>query len=400
MPRAESFRLGFVTGRAGSVENGALWTDAGLGRLLDALGVRAGSLSVALSLANAKRPSHDHRTALPRAELVPLPDMPSTISALPHGDTCRRALATIDQRCDAVIVQLPFAPPWALLPVRRPRVYHACSDPSQVVRASVYYRGLRRVAATSFADFMNAWARRLVVKPDARLVANGEALRRRLGDDSGRAIVSSALSLGEVDSVRRRRPLDAPFRILFVGFLRPEKGLDVLVRAYRRVLDERPGTELVIVGARDLSEAGAESDLARAIVELGGRANIRQLGQLPFGPGLFQAFADADVLALPSRSEGTPRVLIEARAFRCPVIASDVGGIPTSITDGVDGLLFPSEDSDALARGLLALGSDGNLRERLIANGLERARRSTVDAVADVLFEEARALCDLQGVSS
>ncbi len=399
MPQPERLRLGFVTGRAGSIEQGALWTDAGLGRLLDALRARAATLSVALSIAGSRRPSHDHRTALPRGEVVPLPDMPSTMAALPHGAACRRALAAIEARCDAVIVQLPFAPPWALLPIARPRVYHACSDPSEVVRASVYYRGLKRVAATSFADFMNAWAHELVLRPGARLVANGEALRRRLGEGTGRAIVSSALSRAEVDSVKRTRPPNAPFRILFVGFLRPEKGLDVLLRAYRRVLDERPGAELVIVGARDLSEAGAESDLARAIAELGGRANIRQVGQLPYGPKLFQAFADADALALPSRSEGTPRVLVEARAFRCPVIASNVGGIPTSITHGVDGLLFPSEDSEALARGLLELASDQGLRDRLIPGGLERARRSTVEAVAEVLFDEARALCGHPGAS-
>ncbi|MBL8955149.1 MAG: glycosyltransferase [Myxococcaceae bacterium] len=393
MPARDHFRLGFVTGRMGSLDGGALWADAGLGRLIDALAARADTLSVALSVADQKRASHDHRTEVSRAQLVALPHMPSTIASLPHGGACRTALHTVEERSDAIIVQLPFAPPWALVPSKRPRVYHACSDPSEVVRASPYYRGFKRIAATSFADFIHTWQRQLLKRPDARLIANGDALRGRLADGGGRAIVSSALLEREVDSVKRRRPAGAPFRILFVGYLRPEKGLDVLLRAYRRVLERRPDAELVIVGARDLAEAGAESDLARDVTDLQGKASVTLAGLLPFGPRLFQAFADADVLALPSRSEGTPRVLVEARAFRCPVIGSNVGGIPTSIADGDDGLLFPSGDDAALAAALMRVADDGALRARLVERGLQRARRSTVDAVADVLFAEARALC-------
>ncbi len=68
---------------------------------------------------------------------------------------------------------------------------------------------------------------------------------------------------------------------------------------------------------------------------------VRFLGHRDFGPELFQCYADADVLVVPSRTEGTPRVLVEARGFGCPVIGTSVGGIPTSIANGIDGLLVP-----------------------------------------------------------
>lgn len=386
-------KLGFVTGRTGHLAHGALWTDAGLGRLIDALAARATTLTVALSVCQERRPSQDHCTAVHSRDVAAFPNMPSTIASLRHGAACRRALERVEDRSDVVVIQLPFAPPWALVPLRKPRVYHACADVPQVVGASVYYRGLKRVAARSFAEFMHVWARGLVADPGVRLVANGRALQRRLGDDKGRSIVSSTLTAGEIDSVKRRRAAGAPFRILFVGYLRPEKGLDVLVDAYRKILVDRPDAELVIVGARDLSEGGAEADVHRAVEALKGKGSITFVGQLGFGKDLFQAFADADVVAVPSRSEGTPRVLVEARAFRCPVVASNVGGIPTSVDDGVDGLLVPPGNPSALAGALTRIMTDGALRSRLVEAGLERARRSTVDAFADVIFEEARALC-------
>jgi len=392
--------LGFVSGRMVSVEDGGVWTDAGEGRLIDALRSRVDELHVAMSLAPTKRPSHAHRLAISAAEITFLPHMPSTIASLPHGGSCRKAIARVERLSDVVIVQLPFAPPWALVPPLRPRVYHACADVPAVVAASQYYRGPRRIAALTLAEFMHSWQRNLIRGPTASLVANGEELRARLGDDKGTAVVSSAMLAAEVDSVARSRPRDSAFRILYVGYLRPEKGLDVLVDAYRALLQTRPDAELHIVGSRGLSEAGAETDLRRALEDVSSRGNVVMHGQAHFGPELFQHYADADVLALPSRSEGTPRVLVEARAFRCPVVASNVGGIPTSVTNGVDGLLVPPNDPTALCEALLGIANDQKLRDRLIEGGLRRARASTAEALADVLSSEAIQLLEKSKSSS
>ena len=87
--------------------------------------------------------------------------------------------------------------------------------------------------------------------------------------------------------------------------------------------------------------------------------------------------------------KSSQRVLVEARAFGCTVVGSMVGGIPTSIEDGVDGLLFPPENPDALCAALLRIASDETLRKRLVANGIERARRCTVEAFAGMILEEA-----------
>jgi glycosyltransferase involved in cell wall biosynthesis len=108
---------------------------------------------------------------------------------------------------------------------------------------------------------------------------------------------------------------------------------------------------------------------------------------------LFQAYADADVLALPSLSEGTPRVLVEARAFGCAVVATTVGGIPTSVTHGVDGLLVPPGDPAALCEALVQLAADEQERQRLVDGGLRRARQCTIE----VMVNELAAQLELAG---
>ena len=152
--------------------------------------------------------------------------------------------------------------------------------------------------------------------------------------------------------------------------MRRAKGIDTLIEAFDSVLDRVPGAELVIVGPRDTVDHGMTEFLEQGLQRLSTRGTVRQLGHLDFGPALFQQYADADVLALPSRSEGTPRVLVEARAFGCPVIGTRVGGIPTSITDGVDGLLIPPNDARGAGQFDRARGADAELRRQLVEGGL------------------------------
>ncbi len=231
--------------------------------------------------------------------------------------------------------------------------------------------------------------RSLARRRNARVVTHGRALLEHFGPERGRAVVSSALWRDEVGSVYRRRPAPGegePFRILFVGYLRHEKGIDVLFRAFLHLLRDVPA-ELVLVGEREIRDHGMAALLAEGLKKSEGRGTVTFKGPIPFGPELFQEYADADVLALPSHNEGTPRVLVEARAFGCPVVASRVGGIPTSVEDGVDGLLVPPGDPEALANALRRLAEDRSLRQRLITAGQERARRTTVEALAQAILE-------------
>lgn len=376
-----------VTARSASF-GGDVHTDAGLGRFVDELAKRFPRLLFACSESPERQPLFHHRMAMPREQVLPLPWLPSVAGGFFKALPCRDVIREVERHVDVTLVQLPFAAPAALVAPSRPRVYHVCADVKAIATTSPAYRGVKHVAATTVAAFMSDLQRELAEQPGAHVVTHGRDLLAQLPRARGRAVVSSALYDAEVDSVRRTRPDDAPFRVLFVGYLRPEKGIGTLLAAFERFLHEVPNAELVIVGATHAVERGTTGELAAGVRRLEERGRIQLLGKRDFGPELFECFANADVLVLPSLSEGTPRVLVEARAFRCPVIASDVGGIPTSVDDGLDGVLFPPGDADALHRALVRVATDKQLRARLVDNGLERARACTVEKFVDQVAEE------------
>lgn len=388
-------RVGFVSGRFVHEDADGFYVDAGLGRLIEALGARSAHLTAALARAPRRHPLHDHHLHIGAADLLRLPEMASVARGARKFLPCWQVIREVERRSDVLIVQLPFTAPIALLGARRPRVYNLCADVQAIVGASSAYRGLTGSLARGVAWSVDRLHAHLVHAPVTSVVAHGHELLRRYRPARGQAQVSSTIQEREIMSVARTRPAAAPFRVLFVGYLRPEKGVDTLVAAFERLLRARPDAELHVIGAVSVIERGVTSAAQCALAALAERACVRFVGERAFGPELFQCFADADVLVVPSRSEGTPRVLIEARSFGCPVVATRVGGIPTSVEDGIDGLLVPPGDPDALAAALLRLASDRDLHTRLVAAGLARARRTTVDVFAQTMIDEAARLLDV-----
>jgi len=380
--------VGFVSARSGSISDG-LWTEAGVGRLLDQWAGDCKQLTVALSLAPGKQRWHDHRLDEDKLNFLPLPWLPSIARGFHKAPQCKRVIRQVEKQSDVVIVQLPFAAPFALIGPQVPRVYHVCADVRQIAHTSPWYRGPKRMVALTASNTIDRLYRRLLHAPHTGVVTNGDDLLRAYRLEQGRSVVSSTLLASEVMSVPRSRPANAPFRVLFVGYLRHEKGIDTLFEAFDRLLDHLPDAQLCFVGSQNMEDRGMTEDVAEWVRRLQERGTVEFLGHREFGPELFQCFADADVLAVPSRSEGTPRVLIEARAFGCTVVASRVGGIPTSVSDEVDGLLVPPDDADSLSTALLRIAQDEEFRGRLIEAGIKRARSTTVESFANAIAEEA-----------
>ncbi len=150
------------------------------------------------------------------------------------------------------------------------------------------------------------------------------------------------------------------------GRLSPEKGLAGLVAAAPRVLQAFPDTGLVIFGDGPLRD-----DLQRQIAEQGLAGRVILAG---FRGDLDHWLAALDVFALPSLTEGLPNVVLEAFAAGVPVVATNVGGTPEVVEDGVSGFLVPAGDPEAMARRLVELLADANLRQRMGQRGRERVR--------------------------
>jgi len=150
-----------------------------------------------------------------------------------------------------------------------------------------------------------------------------------------------------------------------VARLEPEKGHPTLLEAWPLVLRACPNAYLLIVGEgsrRDALEAQVrELRIAHRVVFTGRRDDI---------PAVTAAL---DVAVLPSYREAQGLTILEAMALSRPVVASDVGGIPEMITDGVTGLLVPPHDAEALAAAIARL-----LRDHPYADTLARAGHDLV----------------------
>ncbi|MBP2368974.1 glycosyltransferase family 4 protein [Pseudonocardia parietis] len=155
-----------------------------------------------------------------------------------------------------------------------------------------------------------------------------------------------------VDPAPSTPPRERGTRLLAVGALTPTKGHDLLVEALARCTELDWTLRLVGPHERDREHAGA----VRAAIArhgLGGRVTVT--GPLT-GPDLDLAYADADLLVLPSRTESYGMVVTEALARAVPVLATAAGGVPDTLgrdrTHGVPGLLVGPGDPEALALGL------------------------------------------------
>ncbi len=167
----------------------------------------------------------------------------------------------------------------------------------------------------------------------------------------------------EVQSFRTRLGIASDERmVLTVGRLSREKAQIDLLAAYKRLRATNPdlSSKLIIVGdgpERSRLEAAADAHGIRERVIFTGQVSDVQL-----------FYAAADVFALPSHSEGSPNVLLEAMAANLPIVATMVGGVTEIVKNHESALLVPAKDPDALAAAVVRVLTDSKLAQRLTAN--------------------------------
>ena len=112
-------------------------------------------------------------------------------------------------------------------------------------------------------------------------------------------------------------------------------------------------------------------------------------GYMTLGPQLNEAYNRADIFALPSLSEGSPRVITEALGHSLPVVATPVGNIAESLDHGRRGVLVPLNDPPALAAGLARLIDEPEFRRQCIQQGYAFARQHGLDVFVARMAEKA-----------
>jgi glycosyltransferase involved in cell wall biosynthesis len=225
-------------------------------------------------------------------------------------------------------------------------------------------------------------------------VAKG--VRLGLLTDARTTTIHNGIGLPPADTPRGRFRAEFGIReqaplVLSVGRLHEQKDQKTLLDAWRGVAAAHPEAVLAIVGSGPL-----ESRLRGMVAAAGLQDSVRLVRPRA---ELAEAYVDADLLALSSRWEGFPYVLLEAMSFGLPVVSTAVDGIPEAVVDGVTGALVPPESPPALARALNGLLSDparcrsfGEAGQRRVAAEftLDRMIERLCGVYSDLLRERAR----------
>ncbi|MDX8412788.1 MAG: glycosyltransferase family 4 protein [Mariprofundales bacterium] len=163
---------------------------------------------------------------------------------------------------------------------------------------------------------------------------------------------------------------DGVLRILFVGHMTRVKGILELVQA-AMLLPRDIGWHLDLVGDH-LKEPTTPQQIAAWVGDAKLDDRITVHGRLD-DQALLNLYLTSDIFVLPSYWEGYGIVLLEAMSHKLAVISTAVGAIPEVVTDGVNGVLVPPRDVDALYRAMLQLLKNPSLREDLAQQGLQFA---------------------------
>lgn len=178
-------------------------------------------------------------------------------------------------------------------------------------------------------------------------------------------------------------------RVLFAGRLVPEKGVDVLLRAMRTLLERVPGARLEVIGG------GPQEQQLKALAnECGVATAVDFIGHVPH-ERMRAHLEAAAVQVFPSIwCENSPLGCYEAMAAGVPMVASRIAGLPSLVVDGETGLLAEPRDPRALGECLVRVLEDGELHARLAQGARAAARRLDAEAHLDrieALYAAARA---------
>jgi glycosyltransferase involved in cell wall biosynthesis len=224
-----------------------------------------------------------------------------------------------------------------------------------------------------FAPIRNLFSRWKYGRPQVRYLTVSNAVRQVMLSsgipDAQVQTVHSGIDLKRCDDVRAASPLFSPgTRVIgTVGHLAGHKGHRYLLDAVHLILQEEPSLGLVIAGTGELRE-----ELEAQVEALGMTQQVCFAG---FRHDILSLIRGFEIFVFPSNLEGLGTSVLDAMALGKPVVATQAGGIPEMVQDGVTGLLVPPRDPQALAQAILQLLRQPALATRFGEAGARRVKQ-------------------------
>ncbi|RKX93784.1 MAG: hypothetical protein DRP84_07950 [Spirochaetes bacterium] len=266
---------------------------------------------------------------------------------------------------------------------KKPHLLFLGGNQVEVVRNK--YTGLKRWGAIYLAHLFEKIDQYWMDHGLTVLVTGREMIERLLAPE--RYIYPYFTSLISDEDIIYRKPRDISSNstnILYAGFLTENKGVHILLEAFARFREKyhTPDIKLHLAG-----DGYFRPKLEEICQQLKITENVIFYGFIGDKEKLKQLFREADMFVLPSKSEGIPKVLLEAMAYGVPILTTNVGGIPDIIEDGVNGLLIPPGSPGGLVKGMAKILFDAKLRQKLIDGGYHFIKEHTKEKQAKEIIE-------------
>lgn len=180
----------------------------------------------------------------------------------------------------------------------------------------------------------------------------------------------SAFKPGKVsEEISKKYHLEKnPHRVLYIGRVDPEKSIDIVIKAFKQVLEEIPDAEFVLIG-----DGADKARLEKLTKHLKIGDSVRFLGRI-LPPDLYELYRTGSVFATASETETQGIVLIEAAATGLPLVAVDAGAIKEICKNGKNGYLCQPEDVDGIAKSLIKILSNPKKQQEMGVASLEIAK--------------------------
>lgn len=363
--------------------DGAIWLTSVIGRWVQALAGSFGEVGLLLYQSEHKSPQQDTIVVLDNVKLFSLGSRRKVWERLFQTGRMRQICLEAGRNANVLLVRgvTPHQyKVWRFTPVAH----------KAFLLVGSLRQGIKHIPRSFFevfSFFMGYYHLnnlRRMADEGALLLANSPTLVSEMED-----ILKKKAHFVPTNSIRQSefiplqtRPVSTSWRLLYCGRLDLKKGFRELLQAIMILNQQGYPCCLDVVGAK-------VDPVYSELVELGNVLGIGGLidwhGFVPYEQGLFDFYQRADVLVLPSYSEGFPHVIWEAAANCCPVITTSVGGIPALLTHREHCLLIPPKDTDAIVASVKLLLSDNALRSNIVKQAYKHAGDFTVEACAHKL---------------
>lgn len=165
--------------------------------------------------------------------------------------------------------------------------------------------------------------------------------------------------------------------VLFVGVVRPVKGVKYLVSAFKIINQKIPESKLYIIGEgseiENLKNLAIEKNIEDKVI-FKGKIDTQKVAEY---------MILSDIFVLPSLSEGFPLVLLEAMAAGLPIVCTNVRGLPEIVEDNKNGLLIDPKNSDQISEKVLLILGSKELQDKMHINNLEKSKLYSLENIIE-----------------